>query len=412
MYLIKCITDNSLCIVKNENIFCDLHTVKEGDEVKFQYGNMHYEGIIIMISDDILMLENKRKKLKKSGVNESQNKSDENILPEKRQRRPKKFSSFETFPEIKKNSNRKEKRKPVVNSQTTLNTTTTNKINKVIKKNQQVLARTENTSDSYSSDESSSKPSKKQKYIQRKKDIQVLKEIQNKTSMKSGTSSSSTKLTPVASISTQETILSSTDEFSDNEESDINYDNEENAINSDNYGNTKNSINNDKETDLNDVINDEESNVSDYDDEEIDVGQQVKTLLKSPISLSHQLFGENWENDMKLLDKRLKIYCKPWIFHTTLVSAKSVTGIARRLMDGVFNHEQIQNCTLTGQAPRAQGLERMQQKYDCLDPAAVTAIIDFAKKVGKKLQWTIPNDQRIKTSMSNKLRTIQKQTKK
>lgn len=32
----------------------------------------------------------------------------------------------------------------------------------MIKKNQQVLARTENTSDSYSSDESSSKPSKKQ----------------------------------------------------------------------------------------------------------------------------------------------------------------------------------------------------------------------------------------------------------
>lgn len=83
---------------------------------------------------------------------------------------------------------------------------------------------------------------------------------------------------------------------------------------------------------------------------------------------------------MKLLDKHLKIYCRPWIFHTTLVSAKSVTSIARRLMDGVFNHEQIQNCTLTGQAPRAHGPERMQQKYDCLDPAAVTAIIGNSNK--------------------------------
>lgn len=106
-----------------------------------------------------------------------------------------------------------------------------------------------------------------------------MREIQNKTPTKSGASSSSM---PVASFSTRETVLSSTDEFSDDKESDIiNYDNEENA-NSDNYGNAKTSMNSDNETDLNDVISDEESNVIDYDDEGIDVGQkQLKNFIKA-----------------------------------------------------------------------------------------------------------------------------------
>lgn len=78
---------------------------------------------------------------------------------------------------------------------------------------------------------------------------------------------------------------------------------------------------------------------------------------------------------MILLDKRSKIYCIKRILNMTILSAKKVTSVVRRLMEGVFNPEKIKNCTLTGQAPRAQGKERQKKIYDCLDPTAINAII-------------------------------------
>lgn len=56
-------------------------------------------------------------------------------------------------------------------------------------------------------------------------------------------------------------------------------------------------------------------------------------------------------------------------------SAKHVTHMARRLIEGVFKNEALLNCTFTGQAPRAQGKERQAQKVVPLNYLAKNAII-------------------------------------
>lgn len=47
MFLLYCATDNSHCLVENENVIYDEKNIKKGDEVIFTYNNKEYTGRVI-----------------------------------------------------------------------------------------------------------------------------------------------------------------------------------------------------------------------------------------------------------------------------------------------------------------------------------------------------------------------------
>lgn len=50
MFLIYAKKDDSLTVVEESAVVCDIKTVKRGDEVKFVYGDKIHSGIVRMIS--------------------------------------------------------------------------------------------------------------------------------------------------------------------------------------------------------------------------------------------------------------------------------------------------------------------------------------------------------------------------
>lgn len=50
MYLISCSADNSLLYVENEDMICDLKTVKIGEIVSFTYQKKKYKGEVLKCS--------------------------------------------------------------------------------------------------------------------------------------------------------------------------------------------------------------------------------------------------------------------------------------------------------------------------------------------------------------------------
>ncbi|XP_029162221.1 uncharacterized protein LOC114933805 [Nylanderia fulva] len=147
--------------------------------------------------------------------------------------------------------------------------------------------------------------------------------------------------------------------------------------------------------------------LTENEDEEEMYSERSKDELEFKIDNLYQLYGKEWDEKMVLLDKRSKIYCIRRILIMTIFSASKVTSVVRRLMDGVFNPEQITNFTFTGQAPRAQGKERQHKQYDCFDSKTVKAIIDYAKSFGTRQNWKIPSNTEIKRALSAKLRSTQ-----
>lgn len=69
------------------------------------------------------------------------------------------------------------------------------------------------------------------------------------------------------------------------------------------------------------------------------------------------------------------VYCRKTVFESATGSASRASHLARRLTEGVFKTEAILECTLSGQAPKAQGEERRIKKYKCFNVQARKAII-------------------------------------
>jgi len=47
MFLLYCASDNSHCLVENENVIYNEENIKKGDEVIFTYNNKEYIGRVI-----------------------------------------------------------------------------------------------------------------------------------------------------------------------------------------------------------------------------------------------------------------------------------------------------------------------------------------------------------------------------
>lgn len=58
------------------------------------------------------------------------------------------------------------------------------------------------------------------------------------------------------------------------------------------------------------------------------------------------------------------VYCREVIYTSALGASHKATHLARRLLEGVFKHEALMGCILTGQAPRGTGKTLMVKPLD------------------------------------------------
>ena len=76
-----------------------------------------------------------------------------------------------------------------------------------------------------------------------------------------------------------------------------------------------------------------------------------------------------------MIDIGDNIFCSQKILLSAEAASSKVTHIARRLILEVYTPEALMKGTMTGQQPRAQGLERMNEEVICLNQQARNAII-------------------------------------
>ncbi|RLU21742.1 hypothetical protein DMN91_006118 [Ooceraea biroi] len=103
----------------------------------------------------------------------------------------------------------------------------------------------------------------------------------------------------------------------------------------------------------------------------------------------HQLYGKDFNEDgetMVLL--RNGVFCKSSVLHNALGSSTKTTHLVRKLVLGVFKKEifKKRSIQVTGNTPRS--VEKQPgAKYDNIDVVARSAIIKYAKAIGKLTKW-------------------------
>ncbi|XP_075149979.1 uncharacterized protein LOC142224055 [Haematobia irritans] len=103
------------------------------------------------------------------------------------------------------------------------------------------------------------------------------------------------------------------------------------------------------------------------------------------------------------------VYCRKIIYEMALSSTQKASRIARKLLEGVFKKDFLLKATLTGQSPRAQGLERQQEPVIPLCYKARAAIIDFSIRLAQQRGWEPQNLKEIERAMSQRLGEIKRQ---
>ncbi|XP_075157791.1 uncharacterized protein LOC142231056 [Haematobia irritans] len=83
--------------------------------------------------------------------------------------------------------------------------------------------------------------------------------------------------------------------------------------------------------------------------------------------------------------------------------------IHNMLLEGVFKRNVLKKATLTGQPPRAQGLERQLEPVFALNYRAREAIVDFSFRVAKERNWEPQSKKDVERAMSQRLGEIKRQ---
>ncbi|KAH0567884.1 uncharacterized protein LOC123262391 [Cotesia glomerata] len=112
-----------------------------------------------------------------------------------------------------------------------------------------------------------------------------------------------------------------------------------------------------------------------------------------------QLFSPNYD-DGKMKQLGNDVYCREVIYSSALGASHKATHLARRLLEGVFKHEALMGCTLTGQAPRGTSKKLIVKP---LDQRAKDAIVDFSMRIATEKIWPSQNRGTIFKEMSQKL---------
>ncbi|CAB3236541.1 unnamed protein product [Arctia plantaginis] len=94
------------------------------------------------------------------------------------------------------------------------------------------------------------------------------------------------------------------------------------------------------------------------------------------------------------------VYCRKIIYDSALGASHKSTHLARRLLEGVFNHDAMMGCTLTGQAPRTK--DKKSAVVNPLDQQAKGAIVEFAMHTAVERKWPIQSRQIILKEMSQR----------
>lgn len=87
-----------------------------------------------------------------------------------------------------------------------------------------------------------------------------------------------------------------------------------------------------------------------------------------------QLLGKDDIGELMVPLGESGFYCTRSAFDRAIIS-KTASVFARHMIDGVFHRDEVIKSSLSGNAPRAQGPERLKEKVNVLHVQAVRAII-------------------------------------
>ncbi|XP_075160369.1 uncharacterized protein LOC142237066 [Haematobia irritans] len=119
-----------------------------------------------------------------------------------------------------------------------------------------------------------------------------------------------------------------------------------------------------------------------------------------------QLLGSKFHEKMICIGNN--IYCRAIIHNMALGTSHKSSHVARKLLEGVFKIDILKKATLTGQPPRAQGLERQLEPVVALNYKAREAIIDFSFRVAKERNWEQQSKKDVERAMSQRLGEIKR----
>ncbi|XP_075151180.1 uncharacterized protein LOC142225289 [Haematobia irritans] len=120
-----------------------------------------------------------------------------------------------------------------------------------------------------------------------------------------------------------------------------------------------------------------------------------------------QLLCSNFNEKMICIGNN--IYCRAIIHNMALGTSHKASHVARKLLEGVFKRNVLKKATLTGQPPRAQGLERQLEPVFALNYRAREAIVDFSFRVAKERNWEPQSKKDVERAMSQRLGEIKRQ---
>ncbi|KAH0546614.1 hypothetical protein KQX54_012243 [Cotesia glomerata] len=360
-YLIECDKDQSLCTVEDFEIVCDPDQPPILDEnVDFFYGKEKYKGVVVGMSEDANLLNEKAKNLKRKRK-ASGSPVQSSPLPPKRSRKPKKSFSFTDeisdcqVKKPKKNSDKKNQENYTKNLQNQVKS----KIHDGNKDSRTETSKQQSAVNKPVADRPAISPTKKELRMMLERQNKLLELYQSPSRQSSALSSK---------------ILQKRNE-SDSEDSDKEVLRAETSSASDN-------------DDYKEPLRVSKKETLEENDNQNGHQSESKTESNSPkddTTLNPQLWGKNCGEPVVLLKNN--IYCKKAIFDDAEdLSRKSATSLLRRLMDGVFRPDVILNlnCTYSGRPPSAQGKDKQLKKVEPLDRLAKRALMEYCDDYATK----------------------------
>ncbi|XP_067208077.1 uncharacterized protein [Linepithema humile] len=420
MFILQCESDGSYCVVHENAVIFDEENIRPGDKVMFVWNKKHYDGSVIMRSDDetkidekikMLKAEEKNKRASKSKCNKSEASKviDRSELGSSR----KKASVKRWSPETKLLSGENKKPRNVLlkgngaksnksaNWQEKLSSAMQAQVSKVIdiqKKEKSISIENSNLSSSpdsknasWSEDESNrelttpEKIAKKKHYAQQKQsDIAALMKI----------ASNAPVLEPRKKSELPALKKNETKELSRNYYSIVDDENKD--------------LRQDLESKIKNIKAKETTNKIMDDDEYSDDDYPSTTVDERNLQSNDQLLGQNSPGD-KMVLLQDGVFCNERVLEVALSSSHKASHIVRRLIVGVFKLESLKDCTFTGASHR--GVHENKDDITCLNLHARNSIIDYAMKLAKRKGWVTQSIKELNTAMSQKLGEIKRELK-
>ncbi|CAG5090628.1 Protein of unknown function [Cotesia congregata] len=361
MFILKCKRDDSVCKVDDsEVIYNEDSPPKDGEDVKFYYGDKQELGQVIMMSDYIKKINTKFEQIKQSLMKRTRPSSSPKIEKEsvstKRTRKiNSKYTSlsFENMDLLKLPKVRKSEKKEIKDDN-----------------------RKKDCGSSPSKDELKKQLAKLQKEIKNSKKSDVTTEqLDDDIAFTSHTEFKKKNYNTDFNSATESDTDDSLSNVNDQKSSDV-------------LETSENDESRHESKILKGGTNNKENNAHNITADKTSPDEETTEKIIDDCNDS-DLWGKDWPGEpmCKLMNK---IYCKETEYRMCKSLCNQASHVVRRLIPEVFKPSGYLTATLTGQAPRAHVQEGKLAPMKALNSVAKNEIIDFALALAKNKKWMTP----------------------